>query len=171
MLKVCRAAHTYGSITSGFDDLCFTISIRSYFSLVVAVSVLILLLTSCGGSGGASQPPPPSLSLTASPNAVSISPSDSFSIKVTATTNTSSIPTLVAVQLPSGITTTTTFPMTIPDGGATISFQSSPTITAGTYSPLVPGEPGSLTAPPHPSPTPHTAPPSPPIPPVNPSPY
>src|SRR5258707_11252251 len=75
MLKVCRAAHTYGSITSGFDDLCFTISIRSYFSLVVAVSVLILLLTSCGGSGGASQPPPPSLSLTASPNAVSISPS------------------------------------------------------------------------------------------------
>src|SRR6266851_7760662 len=71
MLKVCRAAHTYGSITSGFDDLCFTISISSYFSLVVAVSVLILLLTSCGGSGGASQPPPPSLSLTASPNAVS----------------------------------------------------------------------------------------------------
>jgi len=36
--------------------------------------------------------------------------------------------------------------MTIPDGGVTISFQSSPTMAAGTYSTIVRGEAGSLAA-------------------------
>src|SRR5260370_6354686 len=36
--------------------------------------------------------------------------------------------------------------MTLADGGETISFQSSPTMTAGTYSAIVRGEAGSLTA-------------------------
>src|SRR5271157_5247637 len=92
--------------------------------LLLAIG-LSLLFSSCGSGGGSPPPPPPPpyLSLSASPSTVNISPGDSFSTTVTASTNTSSTPTLASVQLPSGITTTTTLPVTIPASGATINFQ------------------------------------------------
>jgi hypothetical protein len=79
-----------------------------------------LFLASCGSSSGGSQSPPPYLSLNASPNPLTIYPSSTFTIVVTATTNASSTPTLTQAQLPSGITTTTTFPITIPSGAPLI---------------------------------------------------
>ncbi len=120
---------------------------RTYQLLVVFCALsLSLSVVSCGGSGSSSQPPPPSLSLTASPNPLVIYPSSSFTVKVSATTNTSTAPTITSVQLPSGITTITTFPLTVPSDGVSITFQTASTITAGTYTLMFAGVAGPATA-------------------------
>jgi hypothetical protein len=105
-----------------------------------------LFLASCGSSGGGSRSSTPYLSLNASPDQLTIYPNTTFNVLVTATTNTSSIPTLAQPQLPSGITTTTTFPVTIPTGGVSISFQTSPTIAPGNYTLTLNGQAGSASA-------------------------
>lgn len=110
---------------------------------------LSLLSGSCGSGGGSPPPPPPPppyLSLTASPGAVTLSSAGSFSTTVKASTNTSSAPALTSAQLPSGITTTTNFPLTIPPAGTQINFQADSTLADGAYSLTLDGEAGSLTA-------------------------
>jgi hypothetical protein len=67
-------------------------------------------------------------------------------VQVQATTNTAATPTLTSVNLPSGITTSAAFPVSIPSGGVSISFQTSATIAAGAYTITLNGQAGSVTA-------------------------
>jgi IPT/TIG domain len=96
---------------------------------------LLLSLVACGGGGGGTGGPPRSLSLSVGPSPLYLYPSGSFTLKVNATTTGSSaVPTVAAIQLPSGVSTTTTFPLAVPSGGASIDLQTGPTLVAGTYS-------------------------------------
>lgn len=125
-----------------------SISVVSTCRLLFAIG-LSLLLASCGSSGGSPPPPPPPppyLSLTASPSTVTLSSAGSFSTTVKASTNTGSTVTLSSVQLPSGITTTSTFPVTISSSGIFIDFQVGSTLTDGGYGITLNGQAGSLTA-------------------------
>jgi hypothetical protein len=51
-------------------------------------------------------------------------PSSTFTVTVGAGTNTSSTPSVTSISLPAGFTTSATFPLSVPSGGAQISFQS-----------------------------------------------
>ena len=82
----------------------------------------------------------------ASPNPLFIFPGSTFVVTVTETTNASVLPVVTSVQLPSGITTTAAFPLTIVPGGSPITFQTTSTIAAGNYTLTFNGEAGSTPA-------------------------
>lgn len=107
----------------------------------------------CGGGGGASASSPSTpvpaayLSLTADPSTAIVSPNDTFSVAIRANENgTTATPTITLGTLPAGLTTTSTFPMSVPAGGATIVFTTSATITTGTFTVAVAGTAGAATA-------------------------
>jgi hypothetical protein len=127
---------------------CVSISDGSICYLLFAIG-LTLFFFSCGSGGSSSPPPPPPppyLSLTASPGAVTLTSAGNFSTTVKASTNASSTPTLTSVTLPSGITTTTTFPLTISSAGTQINFQADSTLADGSYVLTLNGQAGSVTA-------------------------
>jgi hypothetical protein len=73
-------------------------------------------------------------------------PSTSVTVIVTAAnSNTSANTTVTVGPLPTGITTTASFPLTIPPEGSPITFQASPTISTGNYKITLTGQAGSLT--------------------------
>jgi hypothetical protein len=84
--------------------------------------------------------------LVVSPSAATIYPSSSFTVLVTASTNSSSQPSLSSVALPAGITTTASFPLSIPSGGVSIHFQTSSGIAAGSYTLTFSGSVGSVSS-------------------------
>lgn len=110
--------------------------------LLLMSAGLSLFLVSCGGGASSAEP---SFSLTLSPASVIIYPSSGFAILVTANANASSAPTVTLGTLPPGITSTTTFPLAVPSGGASISFQTNSTVS-GTYTLTVDGQAGSQNA-------------------------
>ncbi len=108
-------------------------------------------LVGCGGqTGSGSSPAPtpaPSLSLIATPATVKVSPSVSFSVTVTASAfDTTATPTITLGTLPAGLTTTSTFPMSVPSGAATIVFTTSATIAPGSFTVAISGTAGTATA-------------------------
>ena len=119
---------------------------RTVCELLLTIYLTLLLVSCGGGSSGSSSPPPPYLSLTASPSSLTTSPNSLFTVTVTASTNSGATPDLISTTLPAGITTTVALPMTIPAAGAEIDFQTSGSIKAGTYSVVLNGQAGSLTA-------------------------
>jgi hypothetical protein len=92
--------------------------------------------------------PAPFLTLNASPNPFLIYPKSTVTLQISAKTkNTSGTPSVTLGPLPPGITTTTTFPLAIPAGGASISFQVDSTIAVASSSTLtVLGQAGSASA-------------------------
>ena len=109
--------------------------------------LLSVLLSSCGGGApGEGVGSQPFLTLVVSPSSLVVYPSTTFTIQVTASTNASAIPTVTLASLPSGITTTATFPLAVPTGGASITFQTAATIAAGAYTLKVDGQDGADTA-------------------------
>ena len=106
-----------------------------------------------GGTSSTTQPltivsPPPSLTLNASPNPLLVYPNSTVTLQIGAQTkNTSAIPSVTLGPLPPGITTTTTFPLAIPTGVASINFQVDSTIAAGnSYNLAVFGQADSASA-------------------------
>lgn len=83
-----------------------------------------------GGGGGTS----PTLTLAANPNGLIIYPGGSFSVVVTASASgTQATPSVTLGTLPAGISTTASFPMSVPAAGATINFTTLATVGAGNY--------------------------------------
>lgn len=99
-----------------------------------------------GGTGGGSTPTP-MLTVSVNPASPAVTPGDSFFVTVYAiTTGTTATPTVSLGTLPAGLTTTSTFPMTVPTLGARINFATSGTIAAGTITVPVSAAAGTVTA-------------------------
>ena len=110
---------------------------------------LVLGLEACGGGGGSQGGVGSggSLTLKFSPSSPTMLPSSSLTFKLTAAEyHETATPTITSAQLPSGFTTTTTFPLAIPSGGASLTLQTSSNISAGSYTVVLNGQAGSATA-------------------------
>jgi hypothetical protein len=106
-----------------------------------------------GGTSPTTQPltivnPPPFLLLSASPNPLLIYPNSTVTLQISAQTNITSVtPTVTLGQLPPGITTTTTFPLAIPAGGASINFHIDASVAVGSsFTLAISGKAGSASA-------------------------
>lgn len=121
--------------------------ISAYLLLLAGWIATAILLASCGGGSSAPVPPmQPTLVLSSSPNTISAYASTSFSISITAVTKgTTTIPAVTIESLPAGLTSSTSFPLSIPSGGATISFAADATLAAGSYSIVLDGKAGTAT--------------------------
>ena len=120
----------------------------SWTTLRLSLTVALLLaFVSCGGGGSAGGPGQnnPFLTLSVSPSALNTGPNSAFSVLLTASTNAGSTPSLISIQLPTGISTTAVLPLSIPGAGVTLDFQTSPAIAPGTYTVVLHGQAGSLT--------------------------
>lgn len=118
---------------------------------VFMTALLLSWLWACGGgSNGISSDNPanqPTLTLTVQPNPVLLNPGTSVVVNIIATeTNTTTTPILSLGQLPSGVTASGTFPMSIPPNGVTITFQASQSVALGSYSVALSGQAGTATA-------------------------
>ncbi len=60
--------------------------------------------------------------------------------------NETATPKITSVQFPMGISTTATFPLAIPTGGASLTLQTSALVAAGTYTVVLNGQAGTATA-------------------------
>jgi hypothetical protein len=110
------------------------------------LAVSLVLLAACGG-GSSTPPVPPTLTLSTNPDALTGYPNTSFSVTVTATTTgTAATPTVNLGPLPTGLTTSTAFPLAVPSVGATISFAADATLTPGSYSITLNGQADAATA-------------------------
>ena len=122
---------------------------RSLFFVVVAFP----LLSGCGG-GGSSQvptppagPPPPSLQISAQPGTVQIVPGNSATFTLYAyETNDTTTPTVTMGPLPTGVTTTTVFPLQVPSGGAMVTLQADPAAPTGEFQLQFSGQAGAASA-------------------------
>jgi IPT/TIG domain-containing protein len=121
------------------------------------VLFLFISFAGCGGggTGGGSTPitpPPPAPTLTLAISQVSsfpliIAASDSFFVTVTATASgTSATPTITLGTLPAGLSTSSTFPMSVPSGGANVYFTTSSSIAAGSDTISISGTAGGASA-------------------------
>ena len=98
-----------------------------------------------GGNGGGS--PPATLSLSASPASLTVPDGSEFSVNVTAQARgTSATPSVTLGQLPPGLSSTTTFPLSVPTGGAEITFVAAAALTAKTYTISLNGSAGTASA-------------------------
>jgi len=121
----------------------------SFSSNFLFLCVLALLLTACGGGGGGNggaPPAPPFLDLTVTPSSVVTYPSSTFTANISASTNAGVTPTITLGTLPAGLSTNTTFPLSVPSGGASITFQTTAGIANGNFSIAISGQAGSATA-------------------------
>lgn len=125
----------------------FRSSARAWSPLLLSLLLSLLsFLAACGGGASTpTPPPPPYVSLSILPDPLTIYPSTSFTLKLTATTNTGATPSLTSVSLPCGLTTTSTFPLSVPTGGVSITFQTPATITATTCTLTFAGTAGPAT--------------------------
>jgi hypothetical protein len=121
--------------------------------VMAPIRVLLLVslpwaTVSCGGGGSASTPGPPSgsLSVTVTPSSVVLLPNSSVVVDVNVqASNISPTPTVTLSNLPSGLTTTTTFPLSVPANGASIKLQASANAASGQYTLTLAGQAGSAT--------------------------
>jgi len=116
------------------------------FAAVLGLTVLLAACGGGGGGGGGGVTVPPYLNLTVTPASIVTYPSSSFTLNVSASTNASATPTVTLGTLPTGISTTATFPLSVPSSGASITFETAATLAAGTFTIVVNGEAGSATA-------------------------
>ncbi|MGH9343328.1 MAG: IPT/TIG domain-containing protein, partial [Terriglobia bacterium] len=119
------------------------------------VFLVAAALTGCGGGRGGNSVPVPTptptptatLSLSASPSSLTVTASDAFFVTVTATeSGTSATPTISLGTLPAGLSTTSTFPMSVPAAGAVINFTTSSSIAPGNVTVPISGAASSATA-------------------------
>jgi hypothetical protein len=123
--------------------------------LCLALSV-VTIMAGCGGSGtsggsggagGSGGTTTATLALSATPTSLIVTASDAFFVTVTASeSGTTATPSISLGTLPAGLTTISTFPMSVPSGGATIYFATSSSIAAGSISVPVTGSAGGATA-------------------------
>ena len=123
---------------------------RSNRIQVTALSLALALVTiACGGSQGNGGGGGSSATLTLSynpPNLVAY-PGTTFLLKVTANAiGTSAVPTITLGTLPAGISTTTSFPLSVSASGTKIDFEIAATVAAGSYSIPMTGTAGPATA-------------------------
>ena len=102
----------------------------------------LLAISGCGGGSGVSNtpppPPPPTLSLTFAPYAPAMTPGSSLSVFVTATQPIASLtPSFTLGPLPSGITSPTAFPLSVPLSGASFNLTADSKLALGSYSPPI----------------------------------
>ena len=117
--------------------------------VIVFACGVISLLTGCGGSqnGGSGGVSNGFLTLTYDPQSPAVYPSTTFLVNIKALTQgISRTPTITLGTLPSGISTTASFPMSVPSTGATIDFEVAPSVTAGGYSIVINGTAGSASS-------------------------
>lgn len=106
-------------------------------------------VVSCGGgSGGGSStigiPAPPAFVLSATPDSATIYPNTTFTITVAS--QNAVAPAIVSIgSLPSGITTTTAFPVTISGQGTQLHFAADKNLATGNYKLTLSGQSGSAT--------------------------
>jgi hypothetical protein len=125
----------------------------------VSTGLIILLSLLCGcGSGssgsngtsvsnGSTPSSSVSLFLFVTPNPAIVYPNSTIVLKVAATViNSSATPTVTIPQLPAGISSSTSFPLTVPPGGANILLQGAPSLSAGGYNITLNGQVASVTA-------------------------
>jgi len=115
--------------------------------LILAASTFVM--NGCGGGGGSTAPPlqTVALSLSVNPASATIAANDAFFVTVTAQeSGTTATPAITLGTLPAGLSTTATFPMSVPSGGATIFFTTSSAIATGNASVAISGSVGSATA-------------------------
>ena len=124
-----------------------------YLRLLCAADLVLLgLLEACGGGSqtGIPTPPPPpspSLSLQVSPSTLTLVPGNSAPVRIAATEiGSTATPSVTLGTLPQGVTTTTTFPLPIPPGGTTITFQAAATAATGSFPLSISGQAGTLQA-------------------------
>src|ERR1017187_9417615 len=112
-----------------------------------------LAFPGCGGGSGSSpstggQRGAPSLLLTVTPATVTVAvfPYTTFIVSVNASeSGTTATPTITLRALPAGVTTSSTFPMSVPSNGANIVFTTSWTIVPGTFNIAISGAAGTAT--------------------------
>jgi len=113
---------------------------------------LAALVASCGGGGGGGNgggggsTQTPYMYLTATPESFVTYPSSSFTALVRVSSNSSATPTLTSITLPAGVTTSASFPLTVPNTGASLTFQTSASVAGGAYEVTINGAAGSLTS-------------------------
>jgi hypothetical protein len=108
-----------------------------------------LLFTACGsgGSSPSAPTPPATFNLAISPGTLTVYDQTTFSVSVSASGNPSgSTPSITLGQLPSGFTSSTTFPLSIPSGGVQITLSADKTVAAGNYTISLSGTAGAATA-------------------------
>ena len=116
--------------------------------------VLTVVTIACGGgqSGGSGNGSGGGgssafLTLSYNPQPLDAYPGTTFLLNVTANaTGTSASPTISLGTLPTGITTTTIFPLTVPRSGAIVDLEIAPTLSTGSYTIALSGTAGSATA-------------------------
>lgn len=97
-----------------------------------------------GGNGGGS---PAALNLSYNPQNLVAYPGTTFLLNITANASgTSAPPTISLGTLPTGLTTTTAFPLQVSSSGANIDFEIAAALAAGSYSIPITGVAGSATA-------------------------
>src|SRR5665213_1809418 len=120
------------------------------FGLFASGLVCVFAITSCGGGGASSSQSPtpsPTLAIAVSSSSFTVYAGTTFSLTVTATaTGTTATPTVTLGTLPSGFSSTSSFPLSVPASGAQITLVCSNSVTPGSYPISVTGNAGSATA-------------------------
>jgi hypothetical protein len=120
------------------------------FGLFFLGLICVLAITSCGGGGGSSSPAPtpsPTLAITVSSANFTVYSGTTFSFTVTATaTGTATTPIVTLGALPSGFSTTSSFPLGVPTSGAQITLVCANSVAPGSYPISIAGNAGSASA-------------------------
>jgi len=120
------------------------------FGLFASGLVCVFAITSCGGGGASSSQSPtpsPTLAIAVSSSSFTVYAGTTFSLTVTATaTGTTATPTVTLGTLPSGFSSTSSFPLSVPASGAQITLVCSNSVTPGSYPISITGNAGSATA-------------------------
>jgi hypothetical protein len=136
--QISFSVHPFLSSCSSFSvvglRVSFLIWVRRTVLFVLGISGACLV-TACGGGGSSSQTSPQQpFAIAVSPAVQTIYAGQTFSVTVTATGNRSNLmPSVTPGSLPAGLTSTTTFPLSIPAGGAKITFVAGNSLAAGVY--------------------------------------
>jgi len=113
--------------------------LRARIAFFTGIVFCGLALSSCGGSGtvtgtGPTQPQA-TLSLATNPSSLTMVPNSSFTVTVTfSEQNTSANPSLTLSGLPTGMTSSTQFPLSLQPSGGTFTLQTSSNLALGNYS-------------------------------------
>lgn len=118
-------------------------------ALFCGLLISFLLSGGCGGggnSGGPTPAPTSQLQLSFSPTTMNVNAGSAFQVTVTAwESGTTATPTISLGTLPSGLSSSSSFPMSVPSSGAVINFSAASNISTGNYKIPFNGTAGSAT--------------------------